>query len=166
MCSRRYARILSTFHGCPPDEIERILAYLLEHNHLHCHVKLNPMLLGPTRVRELLHDTMGYRDLHVPDSAFERDARWEQMEGFVGRLGEKAKGLGRSFGVKFTNTLIVLNRRDFFPPSEKEMYLSGPPLHVLAMNLVQAFRKVFGADRKSTRLNSSHLRLSRMPSSA
>ena len=48
---------LSTFHGCPPDEIERILAYLLEHNHLHCHVKLNPMLLGPTRVRELLHDT-------------------------------------------------------------------------------------------------------------
>ena len=136
---------LSTFHGCPPDEIERILAYLLEHNHLHCHVKLNPMLLGPTRVRELLHDTMGYRDIHVPDSAFERDARWEQMEGFVGRLGEKAKGLGRSFGVKFTNTLIVLNRRDFFPPSEKEMYLSGPPLHVLALNLVQEFRRIFGA---------------------
>ena len=136
---------LSTFHGCPPEEIEKILAFLLEHNHLHCNVKLNPMLLGPLRVRELLHEVMGYRDIHVPDSAFERDARWEQMEGFVYRLGEKAKGLGRSFGVKFTNTLIVENRRGFFPEGEKEMYLSGPPLHVLALNLVQQFRKVFGA---------------------
>ncbi len=136
---------LSTFHGCPPDEIERILAFLLEHHRLHCNVKLNPMLLGPQRLRELLHGVMDYRDIHVPDSAFERDASWAQMEGFVGRLGEKAKELGLSFGAKFTNTLIVENRRAFFPAVEKEMYLSGPPLHVLALNLVQAFRKVFGA---------------------
>ena len=136
---------LSTFHGCPPDEIERILAFLLEHHRLHCNVKLNPMLLGPQRLRELLHGVMDYRDIHVPDSAFERDASWAQMEGFVGRLGEKAKDLGLSFGAKFTNTLIVENRRAFFPAVEKEMYLSGPPLHVLALNLVQAFRKVFGA---------------------
>ncbi|HRC56196.1 MAG TPA: glutamate synthase, partial [Kofleriaceae bacterium] len=136
---------LSTFHGCPPDEIEKILAFLLEHNHLHCNVKLNPMLLGPTRLRELLHVQLGYGDIHVPDSAFERDASWSQMEGFVTRLGDQARSLGLSFGVKFTNTLIVENRRSFFPASEKEMYLSGPPLHVLAMNLVQAFRAVFGA---------------------
>jgi len=136
---------LSTFHGCPPDEIERILDFLLEHNRLHCNVKLNPMLLGPHRLRELLHGVMGYGDIHVPDSAFERDASWARMEGFVGRLGDKAKELGLSFGAKFTNTLIVENRRPFFPASEKEMYLSGPPLHVLALNLVQAFRKVFGA---------------------
>ena len=136
---------LSTFHGCPPDEIERILEHLLRHHHLACNVKLNPMLLGPARLRELLHDVMGYRDIHVPDSAFERDARWEQMEGFVDRLGTLAGSLGLDFGVKFTNTLIVENRRSFFPASEKEMYLSGPPLHVLAMNLVAAFRRVFGA---------------------
>lgn len=136
---------LSTFHGCPPDEIEKILAFLMQHNHLHCNVKLNPMLLGPTRLRELLHGQLGYADIHVPDSAFERDASWAQMEGFVDRLGMFACSLGLSFGVKFTNTLIVENRRTFFPASEKEMYLSGPPLHVLAMNLVQSFRKVFGA---------------------
>ncbi len=136
---------LSTFHGCPPDEIERILEFLLEHHELDCNVKLNPMLLGPARLRELLHDVLGYRDVVVPDSAFTRDATWAQMEGFVGRLGERAAALGRSFGVKFTNTLIVENRKTFFPASEKEMYLSGPPLHVLAMNLVAAFRKVFGA---------------------
>lgn len=136
---------LSTFHGCPPDEIERILAFLLEHHELDCNVKLNPMLLGPTRLRELLHDVLGYRDVIVPDSAFTRDASWAQMEGFVGRLGDRATALGRSFGVKFTNTLIVENHKTFFPASEKEMYLSGPPLHVLAMNLVAAFREVFGA---------------------
>ena len=136
---------LSTFHGCPPDEIERILGYLLEEHQLDCNVKLNPMLLGPARLRELLHDVMGYRDIVVPDSAFTRDASWAQMRGFVDRLGTKAAELGRSFGVKFTNTLIVENRRTFFPASEKEMYLSGPPLHVLAMNLVAAFRQEFGA---------------------
>ena len=42
------------------------------------------------------------------------------------------------------NTLIVENRRDFFPASEREMYLSGPPLHVLAMDLVHDFRAHFG----------------------
>ncbi|MEX1361785.1 MAG: 4Fe-4S dicluster domain-containing protein, partial [Nannocystaceae bacterium] len=51
---------------------------------------------------------------------------------------------GRHFGAKFTNTLIVGNNRGFFPSSEKEMYLSGAPLHVLAMNLVHRFRQTFG----------------------
>jgi len=135
---------LSTFHGCPPDEIERIIEFLLRENELHCVVKLNPMLLGPARARELLHDVMGYQGIRIPDTAFERDTSWAQMEGFVERLGESAAALGRGFGVKFSNTLIVENHRDFFPRSEKEMYLSGKPLYVLAMNLVQAFRKRFG----------------------
>ena len=55
------------------------------------------------------------------------------------RLSARARGLGRGFGVKFTNTLIVRNHRRFFPPSETEMYLSGPPLHVIAMALVGRF---------------------------
>lgn len=136
---------LSTFHGCPPDEIERIVRHLLESNRLHVNVKLNPMLLGPERLRKLLDDEMGYRDVHVPDSAFARDAKWPQVEAFVGRLGELAGALDLGFGVKLTNTLIVENRRDFFPETEKEMYLSGAPLHVLAMNLVGRFRETFGA---------------------
>jgi putative selenate reductase len=87
---------------------------------------------------------MGYDDLSVPDSAFERDTKWEQMEEFVERLGATAAELGLGFGVKFSNTLIVQNHRDFFPSGEKEMYLSGQPLHVLAMNLVGRFRRRFG----------------------
>lgn len=135
---------LSTFHGCPPDEIERIIEYLFEEHGLHCIVKLNPMLLGPARARELLHDVLGYTDVTIPDSAFERDTHWDQALAFTDRLGERAAALGLGFGVKFTNTLIVANERDFFPADQEEMYLSGPPLHVLAMNLVRRFRAAFG----------------------
>jgi len=136
---------LSTFHGCPPDEIEKIIEHLLEHNGLHCIVKLNPTLLGPARADELLHDVLGYQEIHVPRAAFEKDTKWEQALGFVDRLGQRAAALGLGFGVKFSNTLIVENHRDFFPAAEKEMYLSGPPLHVLALNLVQAFRRAYGS---------------------
>ena len=135
---------LSTFHGCPPEEIERIILFLLETNSLDCVVKLNPTLLGKDEVRSILSDILGYRDLRVPDAAFEKDANWEQASAFVERLRKRAAGLGRSFGVKFSNTLIVENHRDFFPKSEKEMYLSGPPLHVLAVQLAARLRKAFG----------------------
>jgi putative selenate reductase len=135
---------LSTFHGCPPDEIERIIEFLLEEKRLNSVVKLNPMLLGPERCRGLLNDTLGYTELRVPDTAFERDARWEQAAGFCERLGDRAAALDLGFGVKFSNTLIVENHREFFPAKEKEMYLSGPPLHVLAINLVGQFREHFG----------------------
>jgi len=135
---------LSTFHGCPPDEIESIIDYLLREKGLNCIVKLNPMLLGPERAREILHSELGYEDMSIPDTAFTRDTRWEQALGFVERLGETARGLGLGFGVKFSNTLIVENKRQFFPDSEREMYLSGRPLHVLAMNLVARFREHFG----------------------
>lgn len=85
---------LSTFHGCPPDEIERILGYLLEEHQLDCNVKLNPMLLGPARLRELLHDVMGYRDIVVPDSAFTRDASWARCAGSVNGWGRRRRGWG------------------------------------------------------------------------
>jgi putative selenate reductase len=134
---------LSTFHGCPPSEIESICEWLLEELGLHVIVKLNPLLLGPKDLRQRLHTDLGYRDLSVPDKAFEEDTRWEQMEGFVQRLGQRADRLGLGFGVKFTNTLVVQNQRDFFPATEETMYLSGQPLHVLAMELVGRFRERF-----------------------
>ncbi len=135
---------LSTFHGCPPDEIERIIDYLLREHGLNCVIKLNPTLLGAERLRALLVETLGYDEAVTPADAFEKDTKWAQMLGFVDRLGQAADGLGLGLGVKFTNTLIVENHRDFFPASEKLMYLSGQPLHVLAMNLVRDFRRAFG----------------------
>lgn len=135
---------LSTFHGCPPDEIERIVTHLLERHRLHCTVKLNPTLLGPADTRALLNDQLGYADVRVPEDAFAHDTTWPQMTAFVVRLGERAAARGLGFGVKFTNTLVVENHRAFFPPSERRMYLSGAPLHVLAMTLVGRFRREFG----------------------
>ena len=37
---------LSTLHGCPPDEIERIASYLIAEKGLNTYVKCNPTLLG------------------------------------------------------------------------------------------------------------------------
>ena len=135
---------LSTFHGCPADEIERIIDHLLREHRLHCIVKLNPMLLGPADTRHLLNEVLGYEELRVPDRAFARELTWDRMTEMVERLGATARSIGLGFGVKFTNTLVVENHRRFFPPTEQDMYLSGPPLHVLAMQLVARFRQQFG----------------------
>jgi putative selenate reductase len=135
---------LSTFHGCPPDEIERIGEFLLSEVGLHLVVKLNPTLLGQSDLTAILQDRLGYHDLVVPPAAFDNDASWEQMAGIVDRLGTLAQRLGRGFGVKFSNTLLVENHKAFFPASEQTMYLSGTPLHVLAIALVARFREAFG----------------------
>lgn len=135
---------LSTFHGCPPGEIEAIAAHLMQEEGLNVTIKLNPTLLGKQRLGEILNDQLGYREIRVPDAAFEKDATWQQVEGIVERLSAVAERSGRSFGVKFTNTLVVENHRGFFPASEREMYLSGAPLHVLALQLVADFRMRFG----------------------
>jgi len=135
---------LSTFHGCPPQEIEQIVDFLMRERHLACVVKLNPTLLGAAEVHALLHDALGYTDLQVPGDAFAKDAHWDQAAAFMDRLDVTAKSLGLDVGMKFSNTLIVENHRHVFPKGEAVMYLSGPPLHVLAMNLVRRVRRTFG----------------------
>jgi len=135
---------LSTFHGCPPDEIEGIIDFLLREVGLHSIIKFNPMLLGREKVHELLFERLGYDDLEVPDTAFERDTPWEQAVEIVERLAATASSLGLGLGAKFSNTLIVKNNRGFLAPDEDEVYLSGEPLHVLAINLVGRFRDTFG----------------------
>jgi putative selenate reductase len=135
---------LSTFHGCPPGEIEAIAQFLLREMGLNVVVKLNPTLLGRETLLEILHDRLGHTELMVPDAAFEGDPKWDQIEAIVNRLGDLAAQLGRGFGVKFSNTLLVKNHKNFFPATEAQMYMSGVPLHVLAMALVRQFRAVFG----------------------
>lgn len=134
---------LSTFHGCPADEIEAIGAYLLEELGVHTLIKLNPTLLGYEVVEGLVRGTLGYEQVKLDPGAFEHDLEWAQMEGIIERLEVKAKALGLTLGVKFTNTLVVENTDTFFP-GEKMMYLSGAPLHVLATTLAARFRERFG----------------------
>lgn len=131
---------LSTFHGCPAHEIEGIVQYLMEELGLNVIIKLNPTLLGPQRLRDIVRGQLGYDELDTPDSAFANDLQWNQALDMIGRLHERAQRKGVTLGVKLTNTLIVKNNRSFFPLSEKEMYASGEPLHVLAVQLLEALR--------------------------
>lgn len=137
---------LSTFHGCPPDEIEAIIDHLMREHGLSCTIKLNPTLLGRDELEHVLHDELGYTDVRVPQSAFAKDTTWDQAVGFVERLRATAASLGLGLGVKLTNTLIVEHDGDFLPASEPVKYLSGRPLHVLAMRLVRRFRERFGPE--------------------
>jgi putative selenate reductase len=135
---------LSTFHGCPADEIERITEFLLREVGVHMTVKLNPTLLGKPAVDHLLHDILGYTEIEAPQEAFDKDLQFDQCLEIVGRLDRTARSLGRRLAVKFSNTLVVRNHKTFFPESERMMYLSGAPLHVLTMNLVKRFRDAVG----------------------
>jgi putative selenate reductase len=125
---------LSTMHGCPPEEIERIARVLLEDLGLHTWIKLNPTLLGPDRLRALLNGALGF-EVQIPDEAFEHDPRFPDAMAMARRLAERAARAGASFGLKLSNTLEVLNHRGVFPASEKKMYLSGRALHPLTLAL-------------------------------
>ncbi len=126
---------LSTMHGCPPDEIGVISKYLMRERGLHTYVKLNPTLLGPTRLREILNERLGYRDITVPDLAFEHDLKYDDAITLIIDLTKTAAECGVQFGVKLSNTLEVMNSNGVFAPHEKMMYLSGRPLHALTVNL-------------------------------
>src|SRR6185295_15412082 len=132
---------LSTFHGCPAGEIEGIVRFLLTEMGVHVTVKLNPTLLGKERVDHLLHDVLGYHEVETRAEDFEKDLQWSQALEITDRLSELAASLGRTFQVKLSNTLVVRNHRSFFPASEQVMYLSGEPLHVLTLNLVEQYRR-------------------------
>ncbi len=54
-------------HGCPPDEVEKIGRYFVEARQLHTTIKLNPTLLGPQKLRNILNDELGF-DVEVPGS--------------------------------------------------------------------------------------------------
>jgi putative selenate reductase len=135
---------LSTMHGCPPDEIERIANFLLQERGLHTTVKLNPTLLGPDRVRHILHHDLGFTALDVPDVAFEHDLRYEAAVGLIGRLKRLAGQLGLSFGVKLSNTLELTNHRGVLPGGD--MYMSGRPLYAITMNLFDKLAHEFNGD--------------------
>lgn len=125
---------LSTFHGCPPDEIEAITKHLVDHHDLDVIVKLNPTLLGPERVDEIVHTELGYADVCLVPKAFEDDLQFERAISLIGELNEHALAAGHRFGIKLTNTLVVDNHKQWMP--DQTMYLSGPPLHVLATALL------------------------------
>ena len=136
---------LSTFHGCPADQIESICRFLLEESGVHTIIKLNPTLLGFETVREILVESLGYAHLRLRRDAFDMDLQYEDGLAILRRLRSIAEPLGSIVGAKFTNTLVVENEPEIFPTqTDPYMYVSGPPLHVISMNLMQRFREDLG----------------------
>ena len=111
---------LSTMHGCPPDEIGKIAAYLIEERGLHTSVKLNPTLLGPEELRGILNETLGFRQVTVPDEAFGHDLKYPDALRILTDLRARAAKKGVQFGVKLSNTLEVLNHRPVFSAERKD----------------------------------------------
>ncbi|GAB4324982.1 MAG: putative selenate reductase subunit YgfK [Bacteroidales bacterium] len=132
---------LSTMHGCPAGEIESICEYLLKERKLHTTLKLNPTLLGPEGLRELLKAS-GY-PVKVPDEAFEHDLKYEDAVPMLQRLRKLADSLGLHFGIKLTNTLESINPARNLPDSEAFAYMSGKPLHPIAIALAEKLQNEF-----------------------
>jgi putative selenate reductase len=135
---------LSTMHGCPPDEIERIARYLLEERGLHTAVKLNPTLLGKETVMRILHDHLGFREIHIPDRVFEHDLQYDRAVELIQTLKKVAAEQGLTFGIKLSNTLALANHKDILPGDE--MYMSGRALYPITINLLHKLSQEFGGD--------------------
>ncbi len=129
------AATISTFHGCPPDEIEAIVRHLMVEHGLDVTVKFNPTLLGRERAAAILRDRLGYHDLELVPEAFAEDLDLDRALNLIDNLDRFAQEQGRTFGIKLTNTLVVNNNRGVLPG--ERMYLSGQPLHVLAIELLE-----------------------------
>ncbi len=134
---------LSTMHGCPPHEIEKIASYLIETKKLHTIVKLNPTLNGPKDLRDILNNKLGFDNVIIPDIAFEHDLKYEDGIKIINVLLKKAKAQNLFFGLKLTNTLESVNNKPYFEKKNEMMYMSGRGLHALALNLATKLQKEF-----------------------
>jgi len=134
---------LSTMHGCPPDEIERIVTYLVTEKNLHTYVKLNPTLLGYNFVNETLN-TLGYDYIELNPDSFKNDLQFSDAAAMIKRLKTLAKEKDQSFGVKLSNTLGVSNNKNLLP--DKEMYMSGRSLFPLTINLAYKLASEFNGE--------------------
>jgi len=135
---------LSTMHGCPPAEIERIVRYLLEERGLHTTVKLNPTLLGKESVLRILHDDLGFREIQIPDAVFEHDLQYDRALALIHTLKQVAAKRNLNFGVKLSNTLAMANHKGNLAGAE--VYMSGRALYPITINLFRKLAQEFNGD--------------------
>ena len=131
---------VSTLHGCPPDEIERIASYLIAEKHLHTFVKCNPTILGYETARRTL-DAMGYGYIVFDDHHFREDLQWADAVPMFERLQALADENGLEFGLKLSNTFPVDTTRGELPGNE--MYMSGRSLFPLTIEMCHRISRQF-----------------------
>lgn len=131
---------LSTLHGCPPQEIERIAGYLIKEKGLHTFIKCNPTLLGYEFARKTM-DQMGYDYVAFGDFHFLDDLQYEDAVPMLQRLQALAESKGLEFGVKITNTFPVDVKQNELP--SEEMYMSGKSLYPLSIEVAAKLSRDF-----------------------
>lgn len=131
---------LSTLHGCPPQEIERIAVYLIQEKGLNTFIKCNPTLLGYEFARKTM-DQMGYDYVAFGDFHFRDDLQYEDAVPMLKRLMKLSEEKGLEFGVKITNTFPVDVKQKELP--SEEMYMSGKSLYPLSISLAAKLAKEF-----------------------
>lgn len=131
---------ISTLHGCPPQEIERIADYLLREKHFDTFIKVNPTLLGYEEARSIL-DRFGFDRIAFGDLHFREDMQYVDAVPMLHRLLDMAAGLGLHFGIKLSNTCPVDVKRGELPA--EEMYMSGRTLHLLSAKLALKLSREF-----------------------
>lgn len=132
---------VSTLHGCPPDEIERIASYLIEKKHLHTFVKCNPTILGYETARSIL-DGMGYDYVAFDDHHFKEDLQYGDAVPMFRRLQALAGAHGLEFGLKLSNTFPVDVKAGELP--SEEMYMAGKSLFPLTTTMAARISREFG----------------------
>ena len=136
---------LSTLHGCPPDEIERIASYLITEKKVNTFVKCNPTILGYKDARSIL-DSMGYDYIVFDDHHFNEDLQWKDAVPMFERLQALADANGLEFGLKLSNTFPVDTTRGELP--NNEMYMSGRSLFPLTIEMCRRISAQFGGKMK------------------
>ena len=131
---------VSTLHGCPPQEIERIASYLLTEKGLHTFVKCNPTILGYKTARTIL-DSMGYDYIVFDEHHFNEDLQWVDAVPMFERLQAPADSKGLEFGLKLSNTFPVDTTRNELPGTE--MYMSGRSLFPLTIEMCNRISRQF-----------------------
>lgn len=122
---------LSTLHGCPKEEIEKIAHYLITVKNIHTYIKCNPTLLGYNKARAVL-DEMGYPYISFDEHHFNNDLQYADAVAMFKRLQKESAERKLGFGVKITNTFPVQIKRKELPG--EEMYMSGRSLFSLSIN--------------------------------
>ena len=136
---------LSTLHGCPPDEIERIASYLISEKKVNTFVKCNPTILGYKDARSIL-DGMGYDYIVFDDHHFNEDLQWKDAVPMFERLQALADANNLEFGLKLSNTFPVDTTRGELP--NNEMYMSGRSLFPLTIEMCRRISAQFGGKMK------------------
>ena len=131
---------LSTLHGCPPDEIERIATYLITEKHLNTFVKCNPTILGYADARAIL-DKAGFDYVAFDEHHFIEDLQYADAVAMFHRLIALAAENGLEFGVKLSNPFPAQVKQNELPA--EEMYMSGRSLFHLTIEMARRFSAEF-----------------------